>query len=86
MEQTEIKQKVKEIVALHFDIRLDDVDLSHNFQQDYNTDSLDTIEIVMALEDRFGLDIKDEDAENLITVGAVVDFIQRRLNEDRSSQ
>lgn len=84
MDKSEIEQKVKEIVALQFDMRLDDILLIHNFQQNYGTDSLDTVEMIMAVEDRFNVDIEDEEAEKLTTVQIVVDFLVKRLDENYS--
>ena len=52
-----------------------------SFVNDLNADSLDTVELVMELEDEFDLTIPDEDAEKLKTVGEAIDYIQKSLSE-----
>jgi len=85
MDRLEIEQKVKEIVALQFNMKLDDVKLDSSFISDLNADSLDTVEMVMCVEDRFFLHITDEDAEKLSTVGMVVDYVENKI-ADKSGQ
>jgi len=82
MNRLEIEQKVKEIVALQFDIKLDDIKSDSNFISDLNADSLDTVEMVMCLEDRFFLTVSDEDAEKLLTVDMVVDYVENKLADE----
>jgi len=79
MERQEIEQKIKEIIALQFGTGLDDIGLETNFISELNADSLDTVEVVMGVEDRFDIAVPDEDANNLLTVGAVVDYVEKKL-------
>lgn len=81
MDKLEIEQKVKEIVALQFGVPLDEILPSHDFINDLNADSLDSVELVMCVEDRFDMSIQDEDAERLLTVQSVVDFLEKQLAE-----
>jgi acyl carrier protein len=75
MERDELLKKVKAIVADKLSIGEDQVTEEASFIDDLGADSPDTVELVMALEDEFNLDIPDEDAEKLTTVGKAMDYI-----------
>ena len=79
MEREELLKKVKTIVADKLSISEEQVTETASFIEDLGADSLDTVELVMALEDEFGLDIPDEEAEKLSTVGKALDYIQTRF-------
>jgi len=80
MEREELLKKVKAIVADKLSISEDQVTEEASFIDDLGADSLDTVELVMALEDEFGMDIPDEDAEKLTTVGKAMDFVLAHLS------
>jgi len=75
MTKEEIFSKVKKIVAEQLEIDLEKVTPEANFANDLSADSLDTVELVMALEEAFDVEIPDEAAEKITTVQAVVDYI-----------
>ena len=55
----------------------DAINTDAHFVNDLGADSLDTVELIMELEEEFGIEIPDEDAENMMTVGSVVDYIEK---------
>jgi acyl carrier protein len=75
MEREELLKKIKAIVADKLSISEDQVTEEASFIDDLGADSLDTVELVMALEDEFDLDIPDEDAEKMTTVGKALDYV-----------
>jgi acyl carrier protein len=81
MEREELLKKVKAIVADKLSISEDQVTEEASFIDDLGADSLDTVELVMALEDEFGMDIPDEDAEKLTTVGKAMDYVLAHLSD-----
>ena len=70
--------KVKKIVKEQLDVEEEKITPTANFIEDLGADSLDTVELVMALEEEFEVEIPDEDAENIKTVGDVVSYIESK--------
>ena len=75
MTREEILQKVKSVISEKLNVGEDQVTIEAKFVEDLGADSLDQVELIMALEDEFDLKIPEEEAETLATVGAAVDFI-----------
>ncbi len=75
---SDIANRVKKIVAEHLSIEEDKVVASANFSEDLGADSLDTVELVMAFEEEFGVDIPDDAAEKILTVQDAVDFLSEQ--------
>ncbi len=73
----EILEKVKDIVAEQLDVDKDQVKPEASFANDLGADSLDTVELVMALEEEFEIEIPDEAAEKIQTVGEAVNHIMK---------
>lgn len=71
----EIEKKVKEIIVQQLGVSEDEVKTEASFVEDLGADSLDTVELVMAFEEAFGLEIPDEDAEKIRTVKDAVEYI-----------
>lgn len=72
----DIEGKVKEIIINELGVEADKVTSEASFVEDLGADSLDTVELVMAFEEEFGIEIPDEDAEQLQTVGDAVKYLQ----------
>ncbi|HQV41321.1 MAG: acyl carrier protein [Moraxellaceae bacterium] len=70
-----IEERVKKIVAEQLGVKLEDVTSEASFVDDLGADSLDTVELVMALEEEFELEIPDEEAEKISTVQNAIDYI-----------
>lgn len=79
MEKKEIFDKVSAIVADHFGIDRAKITDDLNLREDLNADSIDFVEFVLEVEDTFGAEIGDDDAEKLSTIGQVVDYIDEHL-------
>ncbi len=73
---SEIEAKVKKIIVEQLDVEESSVAPDAKFIEDLGADSLDTVELVMALEEEFGIEIPDEDAEKIVTVKNAVEYIQ----------
>lgn len=76
---SDIEQRVKKIVAEQLGVAEDEIKLESSFVDDLGADSLDTVELVMALEDEFEIEIPDEQAENITTVQQAVDYATKNM-------
>lgn len=77
MNEQELFEKVKQVIVEQLGVNADEVTQDSSFTEDLGADSLDTVELVMALEETFELEIPDEDAEKLTTVRAVLDYVKK---------
>ena len=75
-----VEEKVKEIIVDQLGVDEKQVNSEASFIDDLGADSLDTVELVMALEEEFDIEIPDEDAEKLTTIQAALDYIDSKLN------
>ncbi len=74
-----VDEKVKKIVAEQLGVDEEEVTSEASFVDDLGADSLDTVELVMAFEEEFGIEIPDDDAEKIITVQNSIDYIKERV-------
>ena len=77
----DIAQKVKSIIAEQLGAKVEDVTDAASFVDDLGADSLDTVELVMALEEEFGIEIPDEDAEKMSSVGDAVRYVEEKASK-----
>jgi len=77
-----IEERVKKIVVEQLGVKEDEVTLEASFVDDLGADSLDTVELVMALEEEFETEIPDEDAEKITTVQQALDYVTEHKDEE----
>ncbi len=75
----EIAEKVKEIISQQLDVDKAEIKEEQSFQQDLGADSLAIVELVLAFEEQFEIDIPDEDTEKINTVGDAIKYIEARV-------
>ena len=75
-----IEDKVKSIVVKQLGLGEDEVNNESSFIDDLGADSLDTVELVMSLEEEFDIEISDDEAENILTVQAAIDHVNNNAN------
>ncbi len=78
MSEKTIEEKVKDIIVEQLGVNPEQVTPSASFIEDLGADSLDTVELVMAFEEEFGVDVPEEDAEKLQSVGDVIKYIEEK--------
>jgi acyl carrier protein len=78
MSEKSIEEKIKDIIVEELGVNPEQVTSSAKFIEDLGADSLDTVELVMAFEEEFGVEVPDEEAEKLQTVGDVVKYIEEK--------
>ena len=76
----EIQEKIVKIICEQLGKDKSEISMNSNFIDDLDADSLDTVELVMALEEEFSTEIADDEAEKLTTVGKTVDYVLNNLN------
>ncbi len=74
---SDIESRVKKVISEQLGVAIEQVTLEKSFVQDLGADSLDTVELIMALEDTFGIEIDDADAENVTTVKNVLELLEK---------
>lgn len=73
-------EKIAEIVAEQLDAEVSEITTETSMMNDLEADSLDAVEIIMALEDEFGIEIPDEDAEGFKNIGDIVTYIEEKIS------
>ena len=77
MDMKQLEEKVKDIIVEELGVERDKLTNDASFMEDLGADSLDTVELVMAFEKEFDIDIPDEEAEKIQTVGQAIDYIKK---------
>ncbi|HAV40101.1 MAG: acyl carrier protein [Aquificota bacterium] len=75
----DLEQRIKEIIADQLGVEVDKLNPGAKFVEDLGADSLDVVELIMAFEEEFGIEIPDEDAEKIRTVGDVIDYLKEKV-------
>jgi acyl carrier protein len=76
-----LEEKVKQIIVDQLGVDANEVTTEANFIEDLGADSLDTVELVMAFEEEFDIEIPDEDAEKMMTVGQAIEYLKKKKAE-----
>ena len=74
-------ERVKKIIIEQLDVAEEDVVLTASFVDDLGADSLDQVELIMAMEEEFNVSISDEDAEKILTVQDAIDYVQKAMGK-----
>jgi len=77
----DIEQRIKEIIADQLGETVENITPEKDFVKDLGADSLDVVELIMALEEEFGIEIPEEDAEKIKTVGDVIEYIKGKVGQ-----
>ena len=77
-----VAEKFKQIVADHLQVKLENVKEESSFQDDLGADSLDLVELTFAIEEEFNIEVPDEDAEQLVTVGKAIAYIESKVKKE----
>jgi acyl carrier protein len=83
MAEKSIEEKVKDIIVEQLGVNPEQVTPQASFIEDLGADSLDIVELVMAFEEEFGVEVPDEDAEKLQTVGDVIKYIEEKASKQQ---
>jgi len=81
MADASLESKVRKIIADRLQVDIDSVTPEANFVEDLGADSLDLVELVMAFEEDFGLEIPDQDAETMKSVGDAINYLNKKTSE-----
>ncbi|CAN5804562.1 acyl carrier protein [soil metagenome] len=79
MDRAQVAERLKEVLVSELGLDADKISDGASFEEDLEVDSLGVVELLMALEDEFGVKIPDEEAENIHTVGQAVDMVHGKL-------
>lgn len=74
-----ILDQIKEIISEQFNLDVEDLNEDTSFEDDLNADSIDLAHLVMSLEDEYGVEVEDEDIEDIKTIGNAADYIEDNL-------
>jgi acyl carrier protein len=80
MERNEVSKKLTGVLVSELGLDAEKINDDAHFEEDLDVDSLGVVELLMALEDEFGVKIPDEEAESIMTVGQAVDLVHTKLN------
>jgi len=80
MDRSEIESRLRDVLVSELGLDADKINTAANFEQDLDVDSLGVVELLMAMEDEFGVKIPDDEAEHIHTVGEAIELVHTKLN------
>ena len=80
MDRDEIETRLRDVLVSELGLDADKINTAANFEQDLDVDSLGVVELLMAMEDEFGVKIPDDEAEHIHTVGEAIELVHTKLN------
>jgi acyl carrier protein len=80
MDRADIESRLQKVLVSELGLDADKINSSANFEQDLDVDSLGVVELLMAMEDEFGVKIPDDEAEHIHTVGEAIELVHQKLN------
>ena len=80
MDRVEIEARLREVLVSELGLDAEKINTAANFEQDLDVDSLGVVELLMAMEDEFGVKIPDDEAEHIHTVGEAIELVHTKLN------
>ena len=80
MDRVEIEARLRDVLVTELGLDADKINTAANFEQDLDVDSLGVVELLMAMEDEFGVKIPDDEAEHIHTVGEAIELVHTKLN------
>jgi acyl carrier protein len=80
MDRADIESRLQKVLVSELGLDADKINSSANFEQDLDVDSLGVVELLMAMEDEFGVKIPDDEAEHIHTVGEAIELVHQTLN------
>ena len=80
MDRVEIEARLREVLVTELGLDAEKINNAANFEQDLDVDSLGVVELLMAMEDEFGVKIPDDEAEHIHTVGEAIELVHTKLN------
>ena len=80
MDRVEIEARLRDVLDSELGLDADKINTAANFEQDLDVDSLGVVELLMAMEDEFGVKIPDDEAEHIHTVGEAIELVHTKLN------
>jgi len=76
-------EEIKQVISEQLGVKLEEIKPTASFRDDLGADSLDAVELIMALEEKFGIEIPDADAEAMLTVNDAIRYIEEKVDSER---
>jgi len=77
-------EEIKQVVSEQLGVKSEEIKPTASFRDDLGADSLDAVELIMALEEKFGIEIPDADAEAMLTINDAIKYIENKINEPQN--